>query len=199
MIGCRKCIADRPDFRLGAPMSAASAGKPAAARTDLDPAERRADRSPARSAAGPELLLPQRADRAVGARPAAGRPRGLPLRRRGRGVARARRAAPRSRSAWATSCCSRPASRTRVSSAIGVACRNVHELPYETVGGRAMLLRHGGDGRADGARLRRRALRGSGGASAGRPDARRAAHPRRPGRRGAPAAADAGGDGHRRR
>jgi AraC-like DNA-binding protein len=33
-----------------------------------------------------------------------------------------------------------------VSSAAGVACRNVHELPYETVGGRAMLLRHGGDG-----------------------------------------------------
>lgn len=32
------------------------------------------------------------------------------------------------------------------SSALGLACRNVHELPYETVGGRAMLLRHGGDG-----------------------------------------------------
>ena len=32
------------------------------------------------------------------------------------------------------------------SSAVGLACRNVHELPYETVGGRAMLLRHGGDG-----------------------------------------------------
>jgi AraC-like DNA-binding protein len=33
-----------------------------------------------------------------------------------------------------------------VSSAVGVPCANVHDLPYETVGGRAMLLRHGGDG-----------------------------------------------------
>ena len=33
-----------------------------------------------------------------------------------------------------------------VSSGPGVPCRNVHELPCETVGGRAMLLRHGGDG-----------------------------------------------------
>jgi AraC-like DNA-binding protein len=33
------------------------------------------------------------------------------------------------------------------SSALGVPCRNVLELPYETVGeGRAMLLRHGGNG-----------------------------------------------------
>lgn len=31
-------------------------------------------------------------------------------------------------------------------SAAGVACRSVHELSYEIVGGRAMLLRHGGDG-----------------------------------------------------
>lgn len=33
-----------------------------------------------------------------------------------------------------------------VASAAGVACRNVHELPFDTVGGRAMILRHGGDG-----------------------------------------------------
>ena len=33
-----------------------------------------------------------------------------------------------------------------VSSAIGVPSRNVHDLPYQTVGGRAMLLRHGGEG-----------------------------------------------------
>src|SRR5690349_16088261 len=33
-----------------------------------------------------------------------------------------------------------------VASAVGVPGRNVHELPYETVGGKAMLLRHGGDG-----------------------------------------------------
>ena len=33
-----------------------------------------------------------------------------------------------------------------VSSGPGVPCRNVQELPCETVGGRAMLLRHGGDG-----------------------------------------------------
>ncbi len=33
-----------------------------------------------------------------------------------------------------------------VSSGPGVPCRSVHELPYETVGGRAMLLRHGGGG-----------------------------------------------------
>jgi AraC-like DNA-binding protein len=33
-----------------------------------------------------------------------------------------------------------------VASTAGVACRNVHELPFDTVGGRAMILRHGGDG-----------------------------------------------------
>lgn len=33
-----------------------------------------------------------------------------------------------------------------VSSAIGADRRSVHELPYETVGGQAMLLRHGGAG-----------------------------------------------------
>jgi AraC-like DNA-binding protein len=33
-----------------------------------------------------------------------------------------------------------------VASGAGVACRNVHELPFETVGGRAMILRHGGNG-----------------------------------------------------
>jgi AraC-like DNA-binding protein len=33
-----------------------------------------------------------------------------------------------------------------VSSGPGVPCHNVHELPCETLGGRAMLLRHGGDG-----------------------------------------------------
>jgi AraC-like DNA-binding protein len=34
----------------------------------------------------------------------------------------------------------------RVASAAGAACRSVHQLPFETVGGQAMLLRHGGDG-----------------------------------------------------
>ena len=33
-----------------------------------------------------------------------------------------------------------------IASGVGIACRNVHELPYETVAGRAMLLRHGGEG-----------------------------------------------------
>src|SRR5215212_6096702 len=33
-----------------------------------------------------------------------------------------------------------------VSSSPDVPCRNVHELPFETIWGRAMLLRHGGDG-----------------------------------------------------
>jgi AraC-like DNA-binding protein len=33
-----------------------------------------------------------------------------------------------------------------VADAAGRPCRSVHELPYETIGGKAMRLRHGGDG-----------------------------------------------------
>ena len=84
-----------------------------------------------------------------------------------------------------------------IASAAGIACRNVHELPYETVGGRAMLLRHGGEGA--------RTVLACGGVRFEDP----AAHPlvglmpqvlhirADQGRRGSPAPADAGGDGRR--
>src|SRR6185503_15801127 len=101
MIGCRKCLADRPAFAArGSSERRFGGAGPRSARTNLDAAERRPDRGLTRPAAEPDLLLPQRAHRPVGTGAAGRGPRGLPLRRRRGGLAgasRHRAGAPRDR------------------------------------------------------------------------------------------------------